>query len=54
MGKARYIMEYVENGEKKQHYIYAINLKSAKAQAKAIAEKNDVGIMYGLSFDKMF
>lgn len=50
--KARYIMEYMENGEKKEHFIYANTLKDAKAQAKALAIKNDCGICYGLTFDQ--
>jgi len=45
--KVRYIMEYVK-GERKQHIIYANTLKEAKAQAKAIAEKENIGIFYGL------
>jgi hypothetical protein len=40
-------MEYIQ-GERKQIIIYARTLRSAKAQAKEIAKKNGIGIMYGL------
>ena len=46
--KAIYIMKYVQNDEKIEHKIYAQSLKDAKIRAKAIAEKNNLGIMYGL------
>ncbi|WP_291566856.1 MULTISPECIES: hypothetical protein [unclassified Clostridium] len=51
--KARYIMEYVEKGKRKQHIIYANTLKEAKIKAKAIAEKDDIGITYGLELEQM-
>jgi hypothetical protein len=50
--KAIYIMTYAENGEKKQQKIIASNLQSAKMQARTIAEKKNLGIMYGLEFEQ--
>jgi len=50
--KAIYIMTYAQNGEKTQHKIYAQSLKEAKYKAREIAEKNGIGIMYGLELEQ--
>jgi hypothetical protein len=50
--KAIYIMKYNENGETKEQKIYANDLKSAKAQSRAVAEKKNIGIMYGLTLEQ--
>ena len=50
MARARYVMKWTENGEKKQYFIYANTLRNAKAKAKDHAVKNNLGIMYSLEF----